>query len=143
LLSFRAEILNSRITHLALSSNQAPWYVHSTELQGHTNRGQALGSSAAYGGGSGLLALEGYDSRGRWRLSWERAQSGQPRVPAPDMFLGDVTHSFGASVLRFGRRADADLGIAAVYEINRHFTADAFNLHTTVTIRPPSLRSRP
>ena len=142
LLSFRAEILNSRITHLALSSNQAPWYVHTSAIQGHTNRGQALGSYAAYGGGGSLLELERYDGRGRWQLRWERIQLGQQRVPAPDLFLGDVAHSFGASVLRFGRRADVDLGVAAVYEINRHFVADAFNLHTTVSIRPPSRRSR-
>jgi hypothetical protein len=142
IVSLRAEVLNTRVTHLAFTRSQAPWYVHTVAEQGHTNRGQALGSAGAYGGGASVLILERYDRRGRWRIEWERLQLAQnaSQFAPPDMFQADVAHSVGASLLRFGRRADVDVGVAGVYEFNRHFAGDALNLHTTITLRPSSRR---
>lgn len=137
LVGLRAEVLNSRVSHLAHASSQVPWYVHSTIRQGHTNKGQALGSVAAYGGGASVLALDRYTDRGRLTLSWERLQLGDSRqFRAPDLLRNDVAHIWRANSLRFGRRADVELGVAAVYEINRYLEKDAFSLQTTVSVVP-------
>jgi hypothetical protein len=138
----RAEVLNSRLTHLAFARLQSPWYLHGPVRQGHTNRGQVLGSAAAYGGGARVLVLERYDKRGRWRVEWERLQLGQnvSQFAPSDLFQNDVAHSVGMSLLRLGRRVDVDVAIAGVYEFNRHFAGDAINLHTAITVRPPSRR---
>jgi hypothetical protein len=141
--SVRAEVLNSRVTHIALSSNQALWYEHTAVLQGHTNGGQALGSAAGHGGGGSVLAVERYGRRGRWRVEWQRMEFGQARTPSEppsDPFRGDIAHMLGASVLRFGPRADVDIGVTGVYEFNRYLERDAVGLRTSVSISPSSRR---
>jgi capsule assembly protein Wzi len=145
ILSLRAEVLNSRVSHLALASSQVPWYIHATVHQGHTNKGQVLGSAAAYGGGASVVALERYDTRGRWRVSWERLQLAESRQQsqAPDLFKNDVAHVLGTSVLRFGSRADFEWSVAAVYELNRYLDHDAFSLRTTLGVYPTALLRRP
>ena len=135
-ISVRGEVLNSRVTHLALSSSQAPWYVHTTVRQGHTHRGQALGSAAAYGGGASVLSVERHDDRGRQRLQWHRMQFAHTREPAPDLFRSDVAHLFEASHLRFGRLTDVELSLGAVIELNRQLADDAFGMRAQVTVRP-------
>jgi hypothetical protein len=137
----RMEILNTRVTHLALASTQAPWYVHSAVRQGFTNRGQVLGSKSAYGGGGAIATFERYQRDGRWRFTWERLHVAENRkARAPDLIDNDIAHAFGASVLRFGRRADIELGAQLVYEFNRYFGGDAMNLRTSLSVSRMSLR---
>jgi hypothetical protein len=137
ILSVRAEILNSRVSHLALASSQVPWYVHATVRQGHTNRGQPIGSAAGQGGGASVLAFDRYTREGRVTLSWERLQLGESRMlRAPNLFGNDVAHVWSASRLRFGRRLDVEGGLSAIYEINRHLRGDAFSLRTTLSVAP-------
>jgi GT2 family glycosyltransferase len=138
-LSVRTEILNSRVTHLALSSAQAAWYLNSSVPQGFTHRGQVLGSAAAYGGGGAVVAVERYDRRGRWRATWDRIQLAENRAAGPpDLHTNDVAHVLGFSTLRFGDRVDYDLSAQVVYEFNRHFSRDAFNLHLGVKFSAPT-----
>lgn len=142
IVAIRAEVLNTRVTHLALASSQDPWYVHSKVLQGFTHRGQVLGAPAAYGGGGSLLAIDRYDRRGRTTIRWDRVQLAE-RIDerAPDLPENDVAHVLGMNRLRFGVRADVEWGLAAVYEFNRHFASDVFNLQATARISAPSLRA--
>jgi hypothetical protein len=142
--SFRAEVLNSRVTHLALSSHQSPWYIHGRVPEGHTNRGQALGSAAGYGGGASMLALEQYDRRGYWRLEWQRMQFADARdvSQVPDLFRSDVAHMVEASALRFGRRADVELGVTGVYEFNRYLEKDAASVRLMLSVRQASKRKQ-
>jgi hypothetical protein len=61
----RGEILNTSIGHVhQVRTPQVPFYVHSSLPQGHTHRGQLLGASAGYGGGSALLAADLFRSAG-------------------------------------------------------------------------------
>jgi hypothetical protein len=141
----RGELVNGRVTHLALTSQQSPWYVHGGVRQGHTNRGQALGSAALYGGGASLIAVERYNDRGRRTLSWERLQLGDSRQAfhaAPSLLHNDVAHQWSVDVLRLGRRADLEFGASVIYEINRQLRGDAFSLRTAIGISPGA-RARP
>jgi hypothetical protein len=52
-----AERTNGRITHLARVRGQAAMYVHTNIQEGHTQRGQMLGSTAAFGGQGLSVAL--------------------------------------------------------------------------------------
>jgi hypothetical protein len=135
-------VLNSRVTHLALSSNQFPPYIHSSVRQGHTNRGQALGSVAGYGGGAGILALDRYHAAGRITMSWERLQLAESResIAPPDLFENDVAHVWRVQSLRFGRRANMEIGAALIYEINRQLRGDAVSFQTSLSVLPGSLR---
>jgi hypothetical protein len=49
--AFTLELTNGGISHLVRVRTQAEMYVHTPVAEGHTNRGQLLGSSAALGGG--------------------------------------------------------------------------------------------
>ena len=142
--SLRAEVLNTRITHLALSSTQLPWYVHDKVRQGFTNAGQAIGSHAAFGGGGSILAAERYDTTGLWRVSWERLQLAEYAPQrAPEMLRNDVAHVLGVDRLRFGRRANIEIGARLVYEINRYFRYDALNVRGSVRITSGAARAGP
>jgi hypothetical protein len=143
----RAEILNSRVTHIALSSTQAPIYTHTQLRQGHTNHGQALGSIAGFGGGASILALDRYSPDGRLSLSWERIQFGDVRASgaSPILSNSDVAHVWRAERLKLGTSTNLTLGIAMIYELNRRRPGtDAFGLQlnfgvaarTRATTRP-------
>ena len=138
LTSVRVELLNSRRTHLALSSTQAPWYVHQPIRQGHTHRGQVLGAFGGLGGGGSTVSIERYHQRGRWRAEWQRVQMAEAIVQAPDAHRADVAHSVGGGVLRFGSRVDVEASVAAIYEFNRYLADDATSLRISVGLRSPS-----
>jgi hypothetical protein len=53
---FTIEHVNSRISHLARRRGQSVIYIHSALVEGHTFRGQPLGSLAAMGGGATMVA---------------------------------------------------------------------------------------
>jgi hypothetical protein len=145
LYDLRAEVLNSRTTHLALSSPQVPMYVHAQVRQGHTQRGQALGSLGGYGGGASLLRLNRYRPRERVSVSWERVQLADLRQGSlpPDPRLSDVAHVWRANRRSMSRRLDLEVGVAGVYEINRHRPGnDAFSLQTSVAVMPGTFARR-
>lgn len=132
--SLRAEVLNTRITNLGLSSSQAPWYVHGQSTQGHTQRGQLLGAVNGYGGGGSVVALDRYDRDGRFSVEWERMVTQASSSVASDPFTDDVTHILRLSQLRFGRLGAVETSVAAVYEINRRLYSDAFAVQAAVRV---------
>jgi hypothetical protein len=121
--ALRVEVLNSRQTNLALVRPESPFYIHGDVVQGFTERGQAIGSAAAFGGGGAQLAFDWYDSGGTWTVSWDRLMLGERRPgvltdatqPVSD---ADVMHAFGAKVVRYRRRFDVTLGLTEVLELN-------------------------
>ncbi|MBW3629356.1 MAG: efflux RND transporter permease subunit, partial [Gemmatimonadetes bacterium] len=134
LLSLRAEVVESQVSHLREVRPQGPFYVHpGGTYQGHTVRGQILGSPAVYGGGGSIVALESHSRGGRWHLDWTRTRvrggrsALDPRV--------DVIHSLGAEALLFRAGLDATLGVRGSWELNRHYQGDAFNLTTELGLR--------
>ena len=144
--AIRAEILNLQVSGIVRVRGQRPFYWHGGTRQGHTQRGQILGSSAGIGGARTLLALDRYHRGGRWTVHWARElrqDKGQfwlTGVREPDGF--DVVQSLGAEALFFRGGLDITAGITGAYNFNRNFGSDAFNLNASVSIRSDIGRSR-
>jgi hypothetical protein len=140
LLAVRAEVQNLQISRLAQGRGGVPFYIHSGDLrQGHTELGQLLGSEAGLGGAGSVVAVEAYSPRGRWTWSWTRILREQrgdlASVAPPDPNGSDVQHALAAERLWFRGRYDLLVRATAVYELNRDFQRDAFNLNLIVGAR--------
>lgn len=137
----RGELVNSRISHLVRVRPQAPFYRHSRARQGHTHRGQLLGSPAVYGGGGSLLAADWYYPDGRWTVAWRRElRWGHDAVGAAggagaESAGSDVIHALSAEALVFHGQFDLTAGVTGAYNLNRYFGSDAFNLKAEVGVR--------
>jgi len=135
----RAEVQNLQRGTLVQSRSQGPFYIHSPLGQGHTYRGQILGSAWGYGGAAAIVAVDWYDARGRWTVSWSRllrADTGDTVATLPQSPRSlDVLHTLGAERLFFRGRYDILTSVTAVYELNRDFRRDAFNLNLIVGAR--------
>lgn len=133
----RTELLNSRLSHLDQGRAQAPWYVHDgTVTQGHTNDGQLLGAPFGFGGGAAGLAVDSYDPSGRWTFAWNRMLRAQSQVSVrpPVPLNADVIHAFSIERRRTMRSASITLGGRAMWDLNRDFSRDRFNLNANLRI---------
>jgi hypothetical protein len=141
---FRVEHLNTRMGKLHPTRAQAPWYVHGTRVQGHTERGQLLGSAGGFGGGSTTLAYDRFGKSGKTSLRWDRLmraeQLGSNNDQLPEPGAADVMHALGIDRTRRAGRGDLTIGVTAVLDLNRDFRGDAFNLRTLVSYRLSSNR---
>jgi hypothetical protein len=129
LVVFRAELLNSSISHLANVRQEAPPYVHTPVRQGHTQRGQLLGAPSGFGGGGALVQVNWYDPSGRRGIAWRRIAVD----PTPLVAKRDVMHALTADWLLFRRRIDLQPEATLVYDLNRIGGSDAVNLRTALT----------
>ena len=129
----RAEVQNLQFSRLAQGRGWAPFYTHAVVHQGHTMDGQVLGSEAGVGGAGSVVAVESYSPRGRWTWSWTRLQRQQRGDPSgagpPDPNGVDMQHALAAERLWFRGRYDLLIRLTAVYELNRDFSYDAFNVN--------------
>ena len=141
LLAVRAELQNLQYSVLAQGRGWEPFYTHSTAVrQGHTQLGQMLGSAAGVGGAGSVVAVESYSPTGRWTWSWTRIlqrQRGDSGLAAtvPDPKGLDVQHELAVERLVFLGRYDLLAHLGMVYEFNRYFQSDAFNLNVIVGVR--------
>jgi hypothetical protein len=110
--------------------------MHASMRQGHTERGQILGSPAAYGGSASTVALDLYRPAGRWGISWRRLS--QQRLgtflSAGEIEPLDVQHSLGAEGLLFRGRWELKGRLDGVYRFNRDFGDDVFGTSTSLSI---------
>lgn len=135
--ALRAELVNARVTHLAEVRNQAPFYVHTGVRQGHTQRGQLLGSPSAFAGLGSVVGFDWYGPGGRWGVAWTQMVRDAPAPPrgVPNTIDGaDVTHALQAERLFSRGKFDITAGGAAVYQLNRNFADDAFNLSLVLKV---------
>jgi hypothetical protein len=125
----RGETLNSRISHLVQQRPQSPWYEHGAQRQGHTYRGQVLGSEGGFGGGASVVAVDRYTPAGRTTVRWDRINRSTPLnsqgLPVPDRV--DMVHAIGLEVMRFTGRGELTIGGILAKEFNRYFADDALN----------------
>jgi len=129
--ALRAEVLNARVTHLSQVRGESPFYIHATVRQGHTQRGQFLGSPSAFAGLGSVVAFDSYGPGGRWSVSWNQTvrDSFQPPPGSSGTSGGvDAMHSLQAERLFSRGKFELTAGGAAVYQLNRNFADDAFNL---------------
>lgn len=62
------ELANSRISHIARVREQSSIYVHSIIREGHTSRGQPLGSAAVLGGGGLSVSFDEISETRSWTM---------------------------------------------------------------------------
>ena len=133
---FRFEVQNLQFSVLAQGRGWAPFYTSGSISQGHTNRGQVLGSYAGLGGAGAIAAFDIYRPSGRWSFSWSRVLRRQrgdfATTGQPDPKGLDVVHALGANALFFRRRYDITAGLTGVYEFSRDFGHDVFNLNASL-----------
>ncbi|MGA2384168.1 MAG: hypothetical protein ABSG61_12120 [Gemmatimonadales bacterium] len=140
LVAVRAEVENMQPSVLAQGRPTSQFYTHTIDLrQGHTQLGQVLGSVAAVGGGGSVVAVDAYSPSGRWTFSWTRILRQQrgnaPITGQPDLKGLDVQHELAIERLAFLGRYDLLAHVGLVYEFNRYFQKDAFNLNLVVSVR--------
>ena len=141
---FTVEVLSARKGQIRELREQADLYSHTGVRQGHTNRGQILGSPAVYGGSGLMLAIDSYSSWGRWRASLLREARDEGLAPCTTVACGtptadgptqDVMYSLGGEALWFKGRWEWTGGLTVTWNLNRNFESDRWNLR-------PTLRSR-
>ena len=135
----RAEVQNLQRGTLVQSRGQSPFYIHFQLLQGHTYRGQILGSEWGYGGAAAKVAMDWYYPGGRWTVAWSRllrGDTGDTVATTPQNPRGlDVMHTLSVEGLFFRGRYDITAGLTVVYEFNRDFKRDAFDLNLVAGVR--------
>ena len=133
----RAELVNGEVSHFERGARTLntpiPPYRHTGTRQGLTNRGQLLGSSAAYGGAGGTLTWERFDARGRVAFSGERMTvlDWLPAMgPTGGVSHAEVRYGLRAELTRFRGDAEWDVMVAPSYTLNRNLERgrDLFNL---------------
>jgi len=132
LFMLHAEVVNSAISHLANVRLQTPFYVHTFVQQGHTQRGQLLGSSSAFGGGGAVVSLNWFDARGRRTISWRRSLREPPDSPVGKR---DVIHALTAEWLSFHRGFDLKPEVTLAYNLNRNAQGDALDARAAMTLQ--------
>lgn len=133
--AIRGEISNYEMPPLGRDRpGQGTIYTHSVLRQGHTHRGQLLGSSAGVGSaGASVLAWDRYSPAGRTTLAWHRivrAHAGTFQEDGvADEDAVDVIHSLGVERSRGSAKLRYTLGVDVMIDLNRNFTRDVLNLN--------------
>jgi len=140
LISTRIELEHAPADVTPSGRERPPVYVHAGEpAQGHTLRGQLLGSAAGLGGAATVVALDVYHPGGRWTVQLTRMlrqDAGDfPKSGQANLEARDVQHAVSVEGLFFRGRYDFNVGLTGVYELNRNFRGDAFNLSAQIGIR--------
>jgi hypothetical protein len=133
----RGEILNAQRSHLALARPQTFFYTHSRARQGHTQRGEVLGSPAVYGGAGASLVVDRYSPEGRLTFGWSRTLLQEHRPASSRAEAYRVRHALSAEALRFAGPLELVLRVSPSLELNRTPGDDAFNLHGRFTVALP------
>jgi hypothetical protein len=146
--ALRGEVINYQLPPLARDRpGQGFIYTHAFLRQGHTHRGQLLGSSAGVGRSAGsVLAYDRYTARTRTTVAWRRLLRGQ----AGTYYLtgieepkgNDVLHSLQVEQARSFGRLRVTTGLELMGNFNRDFARDAFNLNLNANVQwAPSART--
>ena len=139
----KIELNNYQLPTIARVSLEGLVYVHGTLLQGHTNRGQLLGSSAGVGtAAASTISWTRYSPRGRSTFLFRRIVQDSANVYAANGTVSpansDITLSAGAERMRFGRRVDLGGKVELMEDFNRNHK-DVPNLNVQVMVRWHSL----
>ncbi len=115
--------------------------MHTAVRQGHTHRGQLLGTGFAVGSGAGAtLGVDRYTRSGRFTLEWSRLVRLEPvsqtDSPVRCETCVDVQHVLRAERLQDLGRLELRYGAAGVFELNRNLERrDAVNVNLEVEVR--------
>jgi hypothetical protein len=144
LLALRGEVMNAQVSHVFRTRHQSAIYQHGSVRQGHTQRGQLLGSAWGYGGAAAVVAADYYHTRGRWTFDWSRLIRAEKVADVPRLYWTtedrdpdsvDLIHTTGVEALLFVGRFDLVGGLRGVYNSNRNFISNVFNVNASISIR--------
>lgn len=138
LLAVRAELQNLQLSSLAQGKPWSPFYTSAELRQGHTQLGQVLGSEAGPGGAGSVVAVESYTPRGSWTWAWTRMirrQRGDSSGTTRDPDGVDVQHALSVERVQVRGRYEVLASVTGVYEFNRNFGSDEFNVNVILGIR--------
>lgn len=140
LISTRIEMQHAPAAVVPSGRERPPVYIHAGEpAQGHTERGQLLGSAAGLGGAATVVAVDLYQPGGRWTVQLTRLlrqDAGDfPKTGQINPRARDLQHTLALERLVFRGRYDLFARAASVYEMNRDFRRDAFNLNLVFGVR--------
>ena len=147
LTALRAEVINYQSPANAALRLEPGFYPHSVLRQGHTHRGQLLGTNVGAGSGSGaIVSVERYTRRGKLGISLARDQVDRPlRAPAT-MPESEVKTTLQLEAIRFAPLADitARVGLtdARRWNFSSHTTNLSFMLGARAAL-PGRSRARP
>jgi hypothetical protein len=147
LMAFRAEMINFESPTLGRNRDEGGIYAHSFLRQGHTNRGQLLGSDGSVGtGGASLIAWDRYDKRGSTSIGWTRTireQAGRFYITgSTDAHANDVQNAVMFIRVRNLGISEFTVGLTMVREFNRDLRGDAWNTNLFVGLRRRFSRAR-
>lgn len=125
--SIRGELVNGETSHQerlerGFTTPQPP-YVHSAELQGHTEDGFILGSPEAYGGSGWTLAYDEYTPKGRRSVAFQRSLRFDwlPTIATDSALVHpDVAYSVRFDLVRFLGARELDVTLAPTLDLNRN-----------------------
>lgn len=143
------ELINFQLPHLARTGRgEGGIYVHGVLRQGHTNRGQLLGTDVGVGSGAGsLIRWDRYRSAGRTSFSLMRIVRQEKgefyNFGAREDRSSDVQYVADLTRMRRYGRLEITTGIALVHEFNRNFGKDATNVSLQLKMRFPLTRYAP
>jgi hypothetical protein len=133
LVAGRFETMNTLVTHLARVRTQTRAYQHGQIRQGHTARGEALGTFSGMGGLATVIGMDAYQPDGRWTFEYARRVRQSTLVEGAAREGWDVYHVLRAERLRDGGAfGDLFVGASGVAELNRDFAGDAYQLRFDV-----------
>jgi hypothetical protein len=132
---FLLEVWNGRIP-LTVNRGEGGPYYHTFASQGHTYRGQLLGSGVGVGGTAATtLQWDRYDAAGRWRAKWTRALWQQSAITADATIdAGKAAHTLLVERARFFGPADVTLSGSGTYLLGNH-PGKGWNTGLAITAR--------
>jgi hypothetical protein len=128
------EVMNARVSHVVRTLPQAELYLHGGLPQGHTHRGQLLGSPAGLGGDALAVSYDSHTPAGRLSARLTRVgtmTSGEALRTGP----ADVVYSAALGGGRFyrGWEGAADLGVGV--PVNRGARAGSGGVSVSLRLR--------
>lgn len=138
--ALRAEMINYELPTLGRNRSDGGTYVHSVVLQGHTNRGQLLGSDAAVGtGGGSLISWDRYNRQGATSIVWTRTLREQIGsfylAGVADPRANDVQNALTFARMHYLGKGEVKADLTLVREFNRDLQADAWNMNLLLGVR--------
>jgi len=145
--AFRAEMINYDLPTLVRNRAEGGIYIHGLLAQGHTNRGQLLGSDAGVGSGGGSLVFwDRYNRNGATSIGWTRTireQNGSFfTTGVTNDRATDVQHAITFARTRYLGNAELTTGITVVRELSRDLRAGAWNTNLVLGYRLGLPRAR-
>jgi hypothetical protein len=136
LTGLRAELFDLDPSILGRNRGEGQFYTHYATRQGHTERGQVLGAGfAAIDGVGSMLAYERYAAnQEKLLLSLTRMVVRERAATATIAPSLDVQYALAAERTRRVGPVGLTYGLTGVYELNRYFQADVFNLMGTLRL---------